>query len=89
MIFGPKDDGTYVIEFRTAAGDVLAISIPRTETAPCAIRFCAGNNAAHQPARLAHLDHHHQSRGRIKRGETSAEIIDLDHGATSIGSYGR
>jgi hypothetical protein len=33
MIFGPKDDGTYVIEFRTAAGDVLAISIPRTETA--------------------------------------------------------
>jgi hypothetical protein len=33
MIFGPKDDGTYVIEFRTTAGDVLAISIPRTETA--------------------------------------------------------
>jgi hypothetical protein len=33
MIYGPKGDGTYVIEFRTAAGDVLAISIPRTETA--------------------------------------------------------
>jgi hypothetical protein len=32
MIYGPKNDGTYV-EFRTAAGDVLAISIPRTETA--------------------------------------------------------
>jgi hypothetical protein len=31
MIFGPKDDGTYVIEFRTAAGEALAISIPRTE----------------------------------------------------------
>jgi hypothetical protein len=31
MIFGPKDDGTYVVEFRTAEGDVLAISIPRTE----------------------------------------------------------
>jgi hypothetical protein len=30
MIYGPKDDGTYVVEFRTAAGDVLAISIPRT-----------------------------------------------------------
>jgi hypothetical protein len=28
MIFGP---GTYVVEFRTAEGDVLAISIPRTE----------------------------------------------------------
>jgi hypothetical protein len=33
MIFGPKNDGTYVIEFRTAAGELLAISIPRTETA--------------------------------------------------------
>jgi hypothetical protein len=33
MIHGPKDDGTYVVEFRTADGDVLAISIPRTEAA--------------------------------------------------------
>jgi hypothetical protein len=33
MIFGPKTDGTYVVEFRTAAGEVLAISIPRTEAA--------------------------------------------------------
>jgi hypothetical protein len=32
MIYGPKDDGSYVVEFMTAAGDVLAISIPRTET---------------------------------------------------------
>jgi hypothetical protein len=32
MIFGPKEDGTYVVEFRTSAGDVLAISIPRGET---------------------------------------------------------
>ena len=31
MIFGPKDDGTYVVEFRTAAGEALAISIPSTE----------------------------------------------------------
>jgi hypothetical protein len=31
MIFGPKDDGTYVVEFRTAAGETLASSIPRTE----------------------------------------------------------
>jgi hypothetical protein len=23
MIFGPKDDGTYVVEFRTAAGEAL------------------------------------------------------------------
>ena len=33
MIFGPKDGGTYIVEFRTAAGEALAISIPRTETA--------------------------------------------------------
>jgi hypothetical protein len=29
MIYGPKDDGTYVVEFRTAAGDALAGPIPR------------------------------------------------------------
>jgi hypothetical protein len=33
MIYGPKTDGTYVVEFRTAEGEPLAISIPRTETA--------------------------------------------------------
>jgi hypothetical protein len=31
MIFGPKDDGTYVVEF--SADEALAISIPRGETA--------------------------------------------------------
>jgi hypothetical protein len=31
MIYGPKDDGTYVVEFRTAAGEALAISIPGGE----------------------------------------------------------
>jgi hypothetical protein len=31
MIYGPKDDGTFVVEFMTAEGDVLSISIPRTE----------------------------------------------------------
>jgi hypothetical protein len=33
MIYGPKTDGTYVVEFKTAEGEVLAISIPRTEAA--------------------------------------------------------
>jgi hypothetical protein len=32
MIFGPKTDGTYVIEFRTADGEALAISVPVGET---------------------------------------------------------
>ena len=31
IILGPKDDGTYVVEFRTADGEALAISIPRSE----------------------------------------------------------
>ena len=33
MIYGPKDDGTYIVEFRTAADEALAISIPRTKAA--------------------------------------------------------
>jgi hypothetical protein len=32
MSYGPKDDGAYVVEFRTAAGKSLAISVPRGET---------------------------------------------------------
>jgi hypothetical protein len=31
MIYGLKADGTYIVEFRTAAGGALAISIPRTD----------------------------------------------------------
>jgi hypothetical protein len=33
MIYGPNPDGTYVVEFRTAKDEVLAISIPSGETA--------------------------------------------------------
>jgi hypothetical protein len=32
MIYGPKPDGTYVVEFQGADGDTLAISVPTTET---------------------------------------------------------
>ena len=28
MIYGPKNDGTYVVEFKTADGEALAISVP-------------------------------------------------------------
>jgi hypothetical protein len=28
MIHGPKADGTYIIEFKTAAGEALTISVP-------------------------------------------------------------
>jgi hypothetical protein len=33
MIYGPKDDGTYVVEFKTSAGEALAISVPGSEAA--------------------------------------------------------
>src|SRR5215469_8825471 len=32
MIYGPKPDGTYEIEFQTADGETLAISVPAGET---------------------------------------------------------
>jgi hypothetical protein len=32
MIYGPKNDGTYVVEFKTADGEALAISVPVGET---------------------------------------------------------
>jgi hypothetical protein len=33
MIYGPKNDGSYIVEFRTAEGEALAISIPGSELA--------------------------------------------------------
>ena len=32
MIYGPKSDGTYIIEFRMADGESLAINVPAGET---------------------------------------------------------
>jgi len=32
MIYGPKTNGTYVVEFRAAEGEALAISVPAGET---------------------------------------------------------
>ena len=32
MIYGPKPDGTYIVEFRIANGEALAISVPTGET---------------------------------------------------------
>ena len=34
MIFGPKSDGTYVVEFRTAGGETLVVAV-RTTHRPC------------------------------------------------------
>src|SRR5258705_9317028 len=69
----------------------LRLSVPPTIRLQFLQRLAldARNNSAHQPARLAHLDDHYQGRDRIKRGQASAEIIDLGHGAISISSCGR
>jgi hypothetical protein len=32
MIYGPKPDGTYVVEFKIAECEALAISVPASET---------------------------------------------------------
>jgi hypothetical protein len=32
MIYGPKKDVTYVVEFKTADGEALAVSVPVGET---------------------------------------------------------
>jgi hypothetical protein len=32
MIYGPKNDGTYIVEFKTTDGEALAISVPPGET---------------------------------------------------------
>jgi hypothetical protein len=32
MIYGPKTDGSYIVEFRIADGEALAISVPASET---------------------------------------------------------
>ena len=32
MIYGPNSDGTYIVEFRMADGESLAINIPAGET---------------------------------------------------------
>jgi hypothetical protein len=32
MIYGPKPDGTYVVEFKIADGEASAISVPASET---------------------------------------------------------
>jgi hypothetical protein len=31
-IYGPKRDGTYIVEFKTADGEALAINVPAGET---------------------------------------------------------
>ena len=47
-ILGPRDDGTYVVEFRTAAGERLAISVPETK-ATVLKHFQAATAEPHAP----------------------------------------
>jgi hypothetical protein len=42
MIFGPNSDGTYVVEFRTAAGEAAGPSLPQSAAdAPAPIGYAA------------------------------------------------
>ena len=47
-ILGPRDDGTYIVEFRTAAGERLAISVPETK-ATVLKHFQAATAGPHAP----------------------------------------
>jgi hypothetical protein len=48
-ILGPRDDGTYVVEFRTAAGERLAISVPSTKATAVLKHFQAATTEPHIP----------------------------------------
>jgi hypothetical protein len=51
-ILGPRDDGTYVVEFRTAAGERLGISVPSTKAAVLK-HFQAAKAELHAPTPTA------------------------------------
>jgi hypothetical protein len=51
-ILGPRDDGTYVVEFRTAAGERLGISVPSTKAAVLK-HFQAAKAELHAPTPAA------------------------------------
>jgi hypothetical protein len=42
MIYGPKNDGTYVVKFKTADGEALAISVPRKRRGSSYLPLYAG-----------------------------------------------
>jgi hypothetical protein len=48
-ILGPRDDGTYVVEFRTAAGERLAISVPSTNATAVLKHFQAATAEPYAP----------------------------------------
>jgi ABC-type uncharacterized transport system substrate-binding protein len=88
-----RDPGSGVGAIGMLGAIATARSIATAPSLPAPASSTAGaprqELRAHQPARLARLDDHHQGRDRIKCGLAAAEIVDLYHGATSISSYGR
>jgi hypothetical protein len=44
-ILGPNDDGSYVVEFKTAAGKKLAIVVPEAKTAVQPSRMLIGRRS--------------------------------------------
>ena len=84
MIFGPKDDGTYVVEFRTAEGEALAISIPRGDWARVVSEKPETTRCSGAPPRVQH-------RGLVPAALES-EAVDADarygHHRDGMRSYG-
>jgi hypothetical protein len=76
MIFGPKEDGPYAVKFRTADGEALAISIPRSDAA--VIRHFQEADALQG----IHAGKWH----RVGLHETSNNVKQNDHGALAPNS---
>jgi hypothetical protein len=89
MIYGPKDDGTYVVEFKTAAGEVLAISIrgrrgawdckPREHERERRRDEPVGTNVRRHDQRICH------GRGDCRRDRLRSHDVDV----AAQGSRGR
>jgi hypothetical protein len=81
MIFGPKSDGTYPIEFKTAAGESLAISIPGSEAAPRCCRLCPKSAALSASAHLV------RTYDPLLLGPASAGLFILANSASHWGAH--
>ena len=73
MIYGPKNDGTYVIEFKTVGGEALAISIDTSDPAfpgadaVWAVRAGCGGKIGKSVMAITALDMAKVAQGAAKR----------------------
>ena len=93
MVYGPKEDGTYVVEFRTAAGQAMAISIPRTNGNNPALDALRTFRAATAPeTRNAPTQKMNKEiNAGLSNPKTKAQLADLGGGefATTPAEFGK